>query len=79
MLLRAAATRGVELKWFGHAEPVGFTSAHHSWRYMAAQSLPRTDMVLATLFDMRLPLIFSEADCGLIAALICESVREVAR
>ena len=77
-LLRAAADRGVELKWFGNAEPVGFTSAHQSWRYIAAQPMPQTDGVLATLFDMRLPLTFSEADCALIATLICDSVREVA-
>lgn len=76
-LLRVAAKCGVELKWFGDAEPVGFTSAHQSWRYVAGQALPQTDSVLATLFDMRLPLTFSEADCGLIAVLICQSVREV--
>lgn len=74
----AAAYRGVELKWFGGTEPNGFTSAHQSWRYMAAQDLPRTDAVLATLFDMRLPLTFGEADCALIAELICEVADEVA-
>lgn len=77
-VLSAAAARGVELKWFGGAEPVGFTSSHHSWRYMADQDLPGTDAVLAVLFDMRLPLTFSEADCALIAELICEAVDEVA-
>lgn len=73
----AALARGVELKWFGAAEPVGFTSAHPSWHYVTAQDLPRTDRILATLFDMRLPLSFSEADCGLIAELICDAVDEV--
>lgn len=77
-VLSAAAARGVELKWFGGAEPVGFTSSHHSWRYMADQTLPGTDAVMAVLFDMRLPLTFSEADCALIAELICEAVDEVA-
>lgn len=77
-VIAAAAARGVELKWFGGAEPNGFTSAHQSWRYMAAQSLPRTDAVLASLFDMRLPLTFSLEDCTLIAELICEAVEEVA-
>lgn len=42
-LLAAAAERGVELKWFGASEPVGFTSSHQSWRYVAQQDLPTTD------------------------------------
>jgi dTDP-4-amino-4,6-dideoxygalactose transaminase len=77
-LIAAAADRGVELKWFGAADPVGFTSSHHNWRYVAAQALPRTDETLASLFDMRLPLTFSTQDCALIAALICDAVAEVA-
>jgi dTDP-4-amino-4,6-dideoxygalactose transaminase len=61
---------GVELKWFGAAEPVAFTSSHHSWRYIGAQSLPETDRVLAGLFDMRIPLTFSTADCDHIGRII---------
>lgn len=64
------ARLGVELKWFGAAEPVGFTSAHRSWHYVAPQSLPRTDAVLAGLFDMRLPLTFSLEDCDHIGRII---------
>lgn len=77
--LASAAARGVELKWFGGKEPHGFTSSHHSWRYVTGQSLPETDHIMATLFDMRLPLSFSEADCTLIAELIGETVAEVAQ
>lgn len=77
-VLEAAATRGVELKWFGAKEPAGFTSAHPSWRYVPAQDMPATDRIMATLFDMRLPLSFSEDDCALIAELICDAVDEVA-
>ena len=65
-----AAARGVDLKWFGAPEPHGFTSAHGSWRYVRAQSLPRTDAVLAALFDMRLPLTFTPQDCRLIGAIL---------
>jgi dTDP-4-amino-4,6-dideoxygalactose transaminase len=64
------AARGVELKWFGAAVPKAFTSRYDSWRYAAAQSLPRTDRVLAGLMDMRLPLTFSVGDCGAIAAIL---------
>lgn len=77
-LLGAAAERGVELKWFGRPEPDGFTSAHGSWRYVESQNLPRTDAVLATLFDMRLPLTFPSGDCAFIAELIAEAVLEAA-
>lgn len=71
--LRDTAERGIELKWFGDADPVAFTSAHPSWRYVPRQHLPQTDHVLAGLFDMRLPLTFSLADCDLIAAHIVEA------
>lgn len=64
------AARGVEVKWFGSREPIGFTSAHQSWRYVAPQALPRTDAILSGLFDIRLPLTFTLEDCDLIAAHI---------
>ncbi len=73
-LLANCAARGVELKWFGADEPTGYTSRHDSWRYAPTQALPRTDAVLATLIDMRLPLTFSLEDCALIAAIIREEV-----
>ncbi|TCD14179.1 DegT/DnrJ/EryC1/StrS family aminotransferase [Oricola cellulosilytica] len=72
-----AGLRGVELKWFGNEEPKGFTSMHRSWRYVDPHQLPQTDGVLATLFDMRLPLTFSEDDCTLIGRIIREEVSEV--
>ncbi|WP_420407679.1 DegT/DnrJ/EryC1/StrS family aminotransferase [Hoeflea sp.] len=65
-----AGSLGVELKWFGADAPVGFTSNHHSWRYVDPQLLPATDTVLSTLFDMRLPLTFSLEDCRHVAAII---------
>lgn len=68
--VRRCAVRGVELKWFGAATPKAFTSRYDSWRYAPAQSLPRTDRVLAGLMDMRLPLTFSVKDCGTIAAIL---------
>jgi dTDP-4-amino-4,6-dideoxygalactose transaminase len=68
--------RGVELKWFGAAEPAAYTSRHAHWRYVARRSLPRTDAALAGLFDMRLPLTFTLEDCRLIGAIIRESLAE---
>ena len=72
--LAETAALGVELKWFGAPEPTGFTSAHRSWRFVAPQGLPRTDAVLADLFDMRLPLTFTEADCAQIGEILTACV-----
>jgi DegT/DnrJ/EryC1/StrS aminotransferase family len=66
--------RGVEIKWFGASEPVSFTSSHESWGYLDAQSLPNTDQIPATLYDMRLPLTFPLEDCSLIGVIIRECV-----
>lgn len=68
----AAAARGVEVKWFGAAEPKAFTSRYDSWRYAKPDPLPQTDAVLARLFDMRLPLTFDLADCKLLAQILTD-------
>lgn len=77
-LVLRLADAGVEVKWFGAAQPIGFTSDHRSWRYVAAQSLPRTDAILSGLFDMRLPLSFDLADCALLADHITDAVTALA-
>ncbi len=69
--------RGVELKWFGAAEPAAFTSRYTHWRYAAPDRLPQTDRVLAGLLDMRLPLTFSLDDCAQIARIIRAEVGAV--
>ncbi len=69
--------RGVALKWFGAAEPAGFTSRYDSWRYSPSAPMPRSDRVLAGLLDLRLPLTFSLEDCAQIARIIREEVGAV--
>jgi dTDP-4-amino-4,6-dideoxygalactose transaminase len=76
-VLDRCAARGVVLKWFGAAEPVGFTSRYDSWRYAYSVPMPATDRVLAGLLDMRLPLTFSLDDCALIARIIRDVVTSV--
>ncbi|MEP0964374.1 MAG: aminotransferase class I/II-fold pyridoxal phosphate-dependent enzyme [Roseobacter sp.] len=71
------AERGVELKWFGAADPVAFTSRYDSWRYAETPSLPATDRILAGLVDMRVPLTFSLEDCDQIARIIRAEVGAV--
>ena len=76
-VLSRCFARGVELKWFGAAEPLGFTSRYDSWRYAPSAPLPKSDAVLAGLIDMRVPLTFSIEDCTLIARIIREEVSAV--
>jgi dTDP-4-amino-4,6-dideoxygalactose transaminase len=76
-VLARCLARGVELKWFGAAEPLGFTSRYDSWRYAPITPLPQSDAVLAGLIDMRVPLTFSTEDCTLIARIIREEVSTV--
>jgi dTDP-4-amino-4,6-dideoxygalactose transaminase len=73
-LVAGAAARGVELKWFGAADPQGFTSRYAHWRYAAPEVLPQTDRVLAGLIDMRLPLTFTVDDVAQIARIIGDEV-----
>ena len=76
-LLARCLARGVELKWFGNSEPVGFTSRYDSWRYVDAPAMPDSDRVLAGIIDMRVPLTFSLEDCTLIARIIREETGRV--
>lgn len=69
-LLGRCRRRGVELKWFGGAEPSGFTSRYDSWRYAPSTPMPASDRILKAIIDMRLPLTFSLEDCALIARII---------
>ena len=71
----ACGTRGVEVKWFGDANPVGFTSRYDSWSYAPKQSLPQTLSILSRLMDIRVPLSFSQDDCRKIAELIATEFR----
>ncbi len=71
------ARRGVEIKWFGGAEPVGFTSRYDSWRYAPSAPMPESDAVLGAILDMRVPLTFSIEDCAQIARIIRAEVGAV--
>lgn len=70
--------RGVDIKWFGDAEPRAFTSRYDSWRFIKnASDLPRTRTVLRELCDMRIPLTFTDSDCACIVEVIAESAAAV--
>jgi dTDP-4-amino-4,6-dideoxygalactose transaminase len=76
-VVRQCADRGVELKWFGGAEPTGFTSRYDSWRFADTPSLPKTDRILKGILDLRLPLTFSLDDCAQIGRIIRDVVGRV--
>ena len=70
--------RGVYLKWFGSADPVGYTSTYQSWQYFKElPDMPETNRILSTLCDMRIPLTFELDDCRLIAEIIAEVASEI--
>lgn len=70
----AAAGGGVNVKWFGDEEPLGFTSQWTSWRYAdQRQDLPRAARVLAGLCDVRIPLALTREDCARIAEVLQEA------
>ena len=69
-VIRRCGARGVELKWFGGAEPVAFTSRYDSWRYADSVAMPASDRVLAGIIDLRVPLTFTCDDYALIARII---------
>lgn len=78
LFLSTALAQGVEIKWFGHTEPVGFTSAYSSWEYLGdLPTLQNTNRILATMCDMRIPLTFSHDDCKLIAEIIGEVAEKI--
>lgn len=70
--LNQCSERGVDLKWFGAADPKAYTSRYDSWHYLDKANLPNTDAILKRLYDCRLPLTFSIEDCKLVGALIAE-------
>jgi dTDP-4-amino-4,6-dideoxygalactose transaminase len=76
--ITGCAARGVELKWFGGAEPQGFTSRYDSWRYIEdKQHLPNTLAILANTFDLRIPLTFSVEDMDIIGDIIIDEATAI--
>ncbi len=79
MLQSKCAERGVMLKWFGGAEPTGYTSRYDSWKYIDDMpKLKKTEEILETLMDMRIPLTFNLDDCQLIAEIVVEEANAIA-
>lgn len=75
-----AAEGGVNVKWFGADEPLGFTSNWTSWRYAdLRQDLPNAARVLAGLCDVRIPLTLNRDDCAVIDNVLADALALAAR
>jgi len=73
--LKESKEAGIVINWFGDAEPKNYTSRYDSWKYIdALPELPKTKKVLSTMCDMRIPLTFTEEDCGDICDMIAKLV-----
>jgi dTDP-4-amino-4,6-dideoxygalactose transaminase len=67
--------RGVDIKWFGSPEAVGFTSAPHHWRYTGNRQLLReTVSMLDSLCDIRIPQSLNDEDCANLVQIIVEAL-----
>ena len=67
--------RGVDIKWFGRKEPVGFTSSWQDWQYVEdEQTLPHTREMLDRLCDMRIPIDLSTDEARCIAEILSDEV-----
>lgn len=67
----ACAVRGLHIKWFGAAEPMGFTSNASHWHYLAEPiGVEKSLATLARLCDMRIPLDLDDADCSLVGEIV---------
>ena len=79
-LIANCADRGVDVKWFGAAEPKAFTSRYDSWEYLGEQpTLPQTLKVLANTCDIRVPLTFDLEDCKLVGEIVSEEIDKLAQ
>lgn len=75
--VESADAHGVHVKWFGRAEPTGFTSRHDHWRYVgSATEVPAADRILHGLCDLRLPLWLGERECETIAAVLRDAIAD---
>ncbi len=76
--VEAAGKRGVDIKWFGSAQPKAFTSRYDSWEYLGPQpDLKNTKKVLSTTCDMRVPLTFTIEDCRKITRILGDVVEDM--
>ncbi len=75
-VIKDSTAHGVPIKFFGGNTPQGFTSRALHWEYVSPQPLPRSEAILATLCDIRLPLGLSNEQADTLADVVLESLNE---
>lgn len=71
---------GLGLKWFGQSRMEGFTSRPSQWGYVTeSNDVPRTEAMLATLCDMRIPPAMTEQHCHQAAHIIAHALQGITR
>ncbi len=74
IFVAACRDQGVYVKWFGIAEAEGYTSAPRHWSALpGSPEAKRTQAILNTLCDVRLPLGLASGDCDQIVAVIASA------
>ncbi len=76
--LEVCARQGLNVKWFGGDDPVGFTSAPRHWTYIEDRGpLERTHSVLAGLCDIRTPVSLTDDECDTIVHIVRYALEEL--
>ncbi|MGI1677788.1 MAG: DegT/DnrJ/EryC1/StrS aminotransferase family protein [Cellvibrionaceae bacterium] len=76
-LLVLTSQQGIHLKWFGADNPKGFTSRPEHWSYMQNPTqIPQTEKILSRLFDLRLPLNFTDQECYFLGSVLKQAIIE---
>lgn len=74
-VVEVAGDLGLSLKWYGERAMRGFTSRPAQWDYVpSAADVPRTEQVLATLCDLRIPPGLTAEHCDRIAQILRHAV-----
>ncbi|RNE48932.1 DegT/DnrJ/EryC1/StrS family aminotransferase [Corynebacterium alimapuense] len=71
-------SQGLGLKWFGKPRMEGFTSRPSHWEYVTdSTGTPRTEELLSTLCDIRIPPAMNQQHCRQAAEVIAEALEEI--
>ncbi len=69
---------GLGLKWFGQPRMEGFTSRPSQWEYVTdSADVPRTEALLSTLCDVRIPPAMNEHHCHQAAEVISHALQAI--
>lgn len=74
-VIATAAEFGLNVKWYGERAMRGFTSRPEQWSYIqSARDVPRTDAMLSTVCDLRVPPGLEVAHCEQIIDILRHAI-----